>query len=927
MPLPMDPDRDPELDPGPGLGRGPGPDPQRAPTPAEPRPPIAGVGASAGGLAALGDFLAHVPRDTAHAIVVVQHLSPDGPSALATLLQARCLLPVHDAVDGATLSAGTVHVITPDTQLTVQRGRLRVQQRAGHTASGATDLIDRLLVSIAADAGQRSVGVVLSGMGGDGTAGLAAVLAAKGRALAQCAGDAAFDAMPASARGLGPAVVTGTAAALGARLGTAVEAAGKRVGAPAAPPIPTPVTPTGAPPDVVPAASAPPTAPPHPDAEPNGPNTPRSDDLGALLAELAKACGHDFSGYKRSTLHRRIERRMALHGVAQMADYLALMRHSEGEAQLLFKELLVGVTSFFRDSASWARLQAAVLPAMVQRAAARRPPALRAWVAGCSTGEEAYTLAMVLRDAVAAAGLPAGTAPAVQVFGSDLSDDAIAVARRGWYTDAALTSLTPEQRQRWFVRDRHGWRVNSTLRDTVLFARHDLLSDPPFSRLDLVSCRNVLIYLQAPLQQRLLPLFHYLLMPGGVLMLGASETLGRSEPLFTPVDSACRLFEACGTARVSTAVHFPVRGGVAPVLVDNVPMPDPAASPTHSTEHAATDRWMLEHVAPPAVLINAAGDILHLSGRTGRYLAPAAGKANWNVHAMVQPALRTALLAALAEAGHGRAEARRVVGAVELSVRPVSPPDAGNDTRWLVVFQEPPASARPSAETGATAADDGAGTAATAHAAEAAAAAADVAMAEARSQFARELQALRDEMHSSQQELQAANEELQSANEELTTSKEEMQAMNEELQTVNAELMARLEELATAQSDLRNLLNSTQIATVFLGADGQVRRFTEQAKTVISLRDSDIGRPLTDLATALDYPSLHEDMRTVLRTLQPRESEVRTRDGRWFSVRIMAYRTLGNVIDGSVITFADISAAKALEARLRLGASDDHGTA
>jgi two-component system CheB/CheR fusion protein len=446
----------------------------------------------------------------------------------------------------------------------------------------------------------------------------------------------------------------------------------------------------------------------------------------------------------------------------------------------------------------------------------------------------------------------------------------------------------------------------------VLFAQHDLILDPPFIRQDLIACRNVLIYFKSVLQQRLLPLFHYALQPGGFLLLGNSETAGRFESIFTPFDAKLRIYRRSAAPLADPSVIFPVRPPTMPAtLPDDPPAagdPLPVAAPLQTL----ADRLMLDEFAPPAVLVGEQGDIVYVSGRTGKFLEPAAGKANWNVHAMAREGLRTALATGLRQA---RAEGTAVelrgltvepcgVGiGVEISIRPVQLGRQGGMA--MIVFREThPAAATTPAARGSSGRKQR--DAQLTHALE-------------------EAQALREEMQSSQEELQSANEELQStneelqsANEELTTSKEEMQAMNEELQTVNAELVSKLEDLALVQSDLKNLLNSTQIATLLLDSACNVRRFTEQAKKVIHLRDGDVGRPLSDLTTTLDYPALQDDIGQVLRTLEYRETEIHTSDGHWYSVRIMPYRTQDNVIDGSVITFADITAAKDLEARLRL---------
>jgi PAS domain-containing protein len=535
---------------------------------------------------------------------------------------------------------------------------------------------------------------------------------------------------------------------------------------------------------------------------------------------------------------------------------------------------------------------------------------LRAWVVGCSTGEEAYSLAMTYREVQeATSGQLAGS---LQVFATDLSKDAIDTARRGSYPTAIASEVSAERLARFFTRHDEGYRIAKSIREMVVFAPHDVAADPPFTKLDLLSCRNLLIYLTAPLQKRLMPLFHYSLRPGGVLVLGSSETIGRFESLFEPLDAKLRLYRRPEVSRAQAVPDFPLRVAAASHSIPKeTGVPDDSLPP--STLQAAADRVLLQDIAPPAVLVNDRGDIVYINGRTGKYLEPAAGKANWNIHVMAREGIRAPLAAALDEA-MAQAGAVQLTGLpvesspgaplVDITVRALAdpPPLAG---MAMIVFRDvtPPAPARRRRRSTSSVHRE----------------------LEGDLQRARdEAQALREEMRASHEELQAANEELQSTNEELqstneevTSSKEEMQSMNEELQAVNVELQSKIADLELAQSDMRNLLNSTDIATLFLDRDLNVRRFTERARKIISLRDSDVGRPLSDLTTHLDYPELQADVRDMLRTLVVSEKQIRGSEGQWFSVRVMPYRTHDEVIDGAVITFVDITAAKELEARLR----------
>ena len=845
------------------------PVPSPSPASADLAPPlrVVGIGASAGGMGPLGDFLQACPCNVGLACVVVQHLMAHHASMLGEMLRRRTRLVVVAARDGERLLADHVYVIQPGTTIAVEGGRLRVLPQADTLPRLP---IDSLFRSLARELGPAAVGVVLSGMGSDGSKGLRAIIAAGGQALVQEPGTAQFDAMP--------------------RHAMATVGAGALLARPAA--MPALILQSAA---VIarPAQAA---------------DDESLDDLTAILRRVATVTGHDFSLYKPTSLHRRIDRRVQLHGLSSLADYRRLLMASAQETQLLYKELFIGVTRFFRDPAVWEALGHRLLPALIERASLRADPRLRLWVVGCSTGEEAYTLAMLVHEALRAAG-PACPVTC-QIFATDASSDAVEYARRGLYPASALEGLSPQRRERFFVAESGGWRVVKALRETVLFARHDVIRDAPFSRLDLVSCRNVLIYFKAELQDKVLRLFHYILQSQGVLMLGNSETEGRHETLFEAVEPRLRIHRRVDKTRAAIGVPFPILPHLAPQPpIKEMQVSDPGAMAGASLQ-AEAERLILEELAPPAVLVDAAGDIVYVSGRTGRFLEPAAGKANWNVHVMAREGLRPALATGLRQVVQQQQAVERrglridcsgSAVEVDLLLRPVRL--AGHGELALVVFREQPAPrtrrrrAQPADEELRRAIE--------------------------------ETQALREEMRSSQEELQSTNEELQSTNEELqstneelTTSKEEMQAMNEELQTVNTELLTKIEDLAQAQSDLRNLLNSTQIATVFLDGSLNVRRFTEEAKKVFNLREGDTGRPLTDITTSLEYPQLVDDVATVLRTLAFCERAVHSSDGRWYSVRIVPYRTHENVIDGSVLTFVDITALRDLENRLRPDAAE-----
>ncbi|WP_397532945.1 chemotaxis protein CheB [Roseateles sp.] len=829
--------------------------------------PIVGLGASAGGLAALEQFLAQVPAASGLAYVVVQHLDPTHKAMLAELLQRCTAMPVLEVLSSQPIEADVVYVIPPNAELTVLGNRLHLA--APSQPRGQRLPVDLLFSSLARELGVRAVGVVLSGMGADGTQGLQTIKAQGGMTLAQQPESAQFDSMPRSAIASGCVDIIAEPADMPARILAMTRQ-----------PLSSPAE----------AASSPP-------------------QLKAILGLVQEHTRHDLTLYKSNTLLRRITRRMGVHDLGSLDAYENFLRQNPQEIDLLFKEVLIGVTAFFRDPDVWLELKDAVLPQLLARHSAEERK-LRAWIAGCSTGEEAYSLAMAFSEVLDA--WPEYQDFTLQIFATDLSADAMARARSGHYPAAIAQDLSPERLAHFFTVQAGGYQINKQLREMVLFAQHDVILDPPFTRLDLLSCRNLLIYFSVPLQQRLVALFHYSLRPGGVLLLGGSETVGRSQSLFRPLHQKSRLYWRNHSGGPVGALHFPTQRRLSARAAAQEPhLIHSNATPANLQSLA--DQLLLQAFSPAAVLVTEAGDIVYINGRTGRYLEPAAGRANWNIHVMARPGLRAQLAVALRSATQSGTPVElrglriddEAPAMVDITVQPVLQPQALQGMVMIAfrdAAQAPHKRSRRAAPAGTV----------------------DAAVSEELIRSREEIRALRQEMHASQEELQAANEELQStneelqsANEELTTSKEEAQSMNEELQTINGELQAKLDDLALAQSDMQNLLNSTDIATLFLDKGLNVRRFTEQITRVIHLREGDIGRPLSELASTLIYPDLNADVRETLRTLAFTEKQIATTDGRWFTVRIMPYRTQSNVIQGAVITFVDITRAKELEARLR----------
>lgn len=842
--------------------------------------PIVGIGASAGGLAALEQFLSHVPPQCGMAIVVVQHRDPHSEGMLVELLQRQTPMPVVQAQDQMPVEPDHVYVIPPGWDLSLMHGVLHLFEPT--EARGLRQPIDFFFKSLADDRQHNSIGVILSGMGSDGTIGLRAIRQAGGASFAQAPASAQFDSMPRSA--IDADVVDAVAPA--EELPAKVIAFVKRI-------------------RLVGDVQA--------QVEAELQRT-AAGFLDKILVLLRTHTGHDFSAYKKNTIMRRVERRMGLHQLPRIDDYLRYVRENPREVELLLGELLIGVTSFFRDAAVWEQVKNEVLPAL--RANHPDGALLRAWVPGCSTGEEAYSLAMLFREALDAT--PSAQRYKLLIFASDLDKDAIARARAGVYPESISADVSEARLKRFFVPEAAGYRVSNDIREMVIFAEQNVIVDPPFTRIDFLSCRNLLIYLEAGLQEKLLQLFHYSLRQGGYLLLGSSESVGPASSLFAGLPGRSRIyrrldvptpalpsgmtsaFSQTGSRLEAAAAHGAGAAAMAPDI------------------QALVENLVLTHYAPAALLVSAKGEMLYFSGKTGKYLEPAAGKPNLNLFAMARDGLKQALSEAFYRAVRESKTAtlKRVkintVGPAnyaDVVVQPLTEPMALSGT-VLIVFRDvaAPSPRRPRLAADAAASDG--------LRVEAALQELQHAREDARS-TREEMQSSQEELKSTNEELQSTNEELQSTNEELTTSKEEMQSMNEELQTINNELRLKVAEVSRANNDMRNLLDSTEIAILFLDETLHVRRFTPSTTKLFKLIPGDAGRSITDIVCDLDYPGLAADAREVLRTLVFKETDVAATETRWFRVRIMPYRTQDNRIDGLVITFADISASKRMEVELR----------
>jgi two-component system, chemotaxis family, CheB/CheR fusion protein len=830
-----------------------------------------GLGASAGGLEAFEQFFTHMPGDSGLAFVLVSHLDPEHESLMTELLRRFTPMPVEEAGDGMRVIPNRVYVIPPNRYLFMDRGALRLSPPP--VPRGLRLPIDAFFRSLAEDQGNHAACVILSGNGSDGTLGLRAVHGAGGLSLVQAPADARFDGMPRSAVSTGLADLVLPVAEMPAQL----LAYARQI--------------------------------------PFGKRSRRARVVAEVPAPLQKILflvrqdtGHDFSLYKSSTILRRLERRMALHQIGEPEVYARYLEESPGEIKLLFKDLLIGVTSFFRDPEAFEALKAKVIPQLLDQQPPDQP--VRVWVPGCATGEEAYSLAMLFREY----GEEHGYHRRVNLFATDIDEEAIATARAGVYLQNIAADVSPERLERFFIKEGAVYRIKQEVRESVVFAVQNVIKDPPFTRLDLLSCRNLLIYLGTDLQDQLVPLFHYSLKPGGCLFLGTSETIGGFTDLFSIQDPKWKFYQRRESAVGIHPVRFSAITGI------REPFPPPLVPVVRGAGiEVLARKILLEHLTPPAVLVNERGDVLYIHGRTGKYLEPSPGAGVMNILEMAREGYAFELAGALRQAvatqqdtACRRLKVKTDNGFAEFgfTIKPLRQPE-GLLATLLVVFDEPPP---PPAK-----APKGRRRQPPAPSPEIAALAEELQFVKADLQAAiEELQANNEELQSANEELHSTNEELQSTNEELDTSREEIQSVNEELLTVNAELQTKMENLFRAESDMKNLLDSTRVAMIFLDRHLRLRRFTPAAVRLVKLIPTDVGRCLGDLALNLDYDQLLADAREVFNTLKPREREVRgreepDRDPDWFQVRLIPYLTVDHVVEGVVIIGIDITRLKQAE--------------
>ncbi len=819
--------------------------------------PVVAIGASAGGLEALKKFFSAMPTRSGLGFVVIPHLDPRHVSHLPELLRRHTPMQVTQADDEAQVEAEHVHIIPPNASLTIKEGILHLGTAVARP--GIPRPIDGFLRSLAEYQQERALCIILSGTGSDGTLGLRAIKAEGGLVMVQAPDTAEHDGMPRSAIATGLVDYVLPVEQMPAALLDYVEHAHLR-GSPIA----------------VPAGK-------------------RYDPLQSILALLSTREGQDFRWYRKPMLLRRIQRRMGLNRIPAIGDYVQYLRDTPEELKALAKDLLIGVTEFFREPEAWAVLEQAVVPRLV---AARHPQApLRVWVTGCATGEEAYSVAMCLLERVAISERNGR----LQIFATDIDSHALEIARVGSYPESMASSVAPERLARFFIKAENSYRVKKELREAVVFAPQNLITDAPFSRLDLIICRNLLIYLEPELQQKLIALFHFALNQNGYLFLGKSETVGQQLSLFEPLSKKWRIYRRSGPVR-----HAPVDF---PLIAEPFPGERPGRPRPHKARPGDYGELMrallLARYAPAAVLVNRDGQTLYFHGQIDHYLVHPTGEPTDELLAMAREGLRLKLRAALHRAMQEEQPAVVVAQVkrgdasrpVQVTVTPVE------DQRqrvglWLVTFATPPGAEQP-----------------TPRAIEESAAVSHLEdeLADAKKELesvVADLESANEELKVSNEEAVSMNEELQSTNEELETSKEELQSLNEELNTVNAQLYEKIGDLERTNNDLDNLLSSTHIATLFFDRAFRIKRYTPASIRLFNLIPSDLDRPVADIATKVADGRLLADAQQVLDTLTPIEREVRTVGGEWYIQRVLPYRTQEDVIEGVVVVYTEITALK-----------------
>jgi two-component system, chemotaxis family, CheB/CheR fusion protein len=833
--------------------------------------PIVGIGASAGGLEAFSQLLRDLPGDTGMAFVVVQHLAPRYESMLTELLSNTTTMPVTEVTEGMQVEVNNVYVIPPNTTMGIMNGVLHLVPRT--ETRGQHMPIDMFLRSLADDQMSRAIGVILSGTASDGAQGLKAIKAAGGITIAQDPKTARYDGMPRAAIAAGVVDFILPVDAIGQEL-----------------------TKISRHPYVARAQS-----------EEGGAES--TDGEGSHLQRifflLRSATGTDFTHYKHATIRRRIRRRMVLHKVDRLQDYVRFLQHNPAEIDNLYQDILIHVTGFFRDPETFESLKTDVFPKILEER--RKGTPVRVWVPGCSTGEEAYSFAIALLET-----LEGDTNVPIQIFATDISQAAVDKARAGFYSESAVADLSQDRLRRFFSKADGGYRISKTIRDMCVFAKQDVTRDPPFSKLDLISCRNLLIYLGPTLQKRVLSIFHYALKPVGYLVLGTSETIGSYADLFTLADKRHKFYVRKQTlARPN--LEFQPEYAVEPTDHGHV-----ATRAVRTDVQREIDRVILGKYAPAAVVISSDMQVLHVRGDTGKYLQPAPGEASMNILKMAREGLAFELRNAVHLARKRNTAIRKQnirvrqnghFGEVDLEVAPIEL--IKGERHWLIVFHDGVAAEKPTRQPAKKSSRRVRGPHAQAQRLEEELGATR----EYLQSIIQDQEAINEELQSANEEILSSNEELQSTNEELETAKEELQSTNEELNTVNEELQTRNGEMSQVNSDLTNLLASVQIPIIMVSNDLRIRRFTPLVQKIFNIIPTDLGRPIGDFKPNLKVANLEQLIEQAIDTVSVKEMEVQDHEGRWYSMRLRPYKNVDNKIDGAVITLVDIDAIKNTNAR------------
>ena len=832
--------------------------------------PIVGIGASAGGLEALESFVSGISEKSGMAFVVVSHSHPDHKTRLPEILERKARVPVVLLEDGMRLAPDTVYIPPSDLDPILEDGTIRLQKRQNRTELHMP--VDIFLRSLAKDRREAAGCVILSGTGTDGSLGVRQIKEKAGVAVAQDETTSRHWGMPGSAIETGLVDFVLAPSSMPGKLAEYFTHPAK---------IPDEQRESGR----------------------------HAVELDMILSFLAEHTRHDFSLYKKSTVLRRVQRRMSVTRSNSVAEYLVFLKNNPAEPKSLFQDLLIGITNFFRDPAVFAFLKKSVLPDLIGRY--RDSGSFRAWIPGCSTGEEAYSLAILAKECMSELRIDRE----IQIFATDIDAAAIEKARQGAYLVNIATDVSPQRLERFFVQEDDRYQVKKEIRDSVVFAEQNVLRDPPFMNLDLLVCRNLLIYLKAEAQSKLIPLFYYSLKSGGVLFLGASESTGRFAELFQPVNKKFSIYRKEEGRDVRSRIQFPTGETKSMPKVD-VKARRSGGPPDDVGIAQAVERLLLEEHTPACAVVDNGGNIVYIHGRTGSFLEPAQGKANLRIVEMAREGAAMALSSALHQARQKKRPIRkkglwiRTNGKhvkIDLTVEPIGAPPL--EDCFMVLFEQLREASPQNGEIGAPNASP---------VRSSRNAMLEEELAIVRGSYhatLRELEASNEELKSANEEMHSSNEELQSTNEELESSKEELQSLNEELSTVNNELYGKIEEVQDAYDSITDVLNSTRIAIVFTDMELRVKRFTAEAARLINLIDTDTGRPLDHISHNLRYEGLTEKVRMVVRNRSALEEEVLTKDGQWYRMSVMLHRR-GDAVEGAVLTFVNIDAQKNAQAEL-----------